>query len=191
MVILSIMIASLGGCDRVRASIASAEQSRAIVTSVCSGRASAPSAAYVPTGSIKFLAGQRSARGDWSTVAGLPPDLAAQNAEEAALVLCLEPPKQVDLDACHFDRVVKVGGVTVPGTAKDGPSFRRAVETQEARLVEARTGIVLAEKVFRATERSCSAPVVGKPKETDFLGRLTGLSAQVDWARRIAARPTP
>ena len=178
----------LTGCEHARAMAAKAERTRNVLTQACNGEPNAGSAPYVPGSATKVLAAERDGKRGWTEYYGFAPEVAPQEAAEASVVLCLEPKKQVEAGECNFNRVLKVGIVKVPGTATEGPSFKRSVETRVARLVEARTGKTVAESEFFAEPHDCAAPKVGKPKDSDFVGRLTGVTQEVAWVKQMTSR---
>ena len=116
----------------------------------------------------------------------------AKNLAETELVMCIDNSKDVEVGRCRFDKSLKVGVVSVPGTKVEGPEFPRVVVTQRVRVVAAKTGAVVAEKVFQGSDAPpCNKNITGHPSASDFRGGDVSDRDQDRWAESIASGATP
>ena len=161
------------------------------MAAACDGTGDARAPAYVPgQGPHPIMAlGRVRPDGAWTQSLGrlTTRTPAGGSVERTQLVLCEDPPRELELGECAFDRVLRVGLVPVPGVRADGPSFPRVQVEQRARIVAVASGQTIAEQVFRGADPPpCDRSITGEPSASDFRGAAVP-SAEVDaWAEGYA-----
>lgn len=161
------------------------------MAAACDGAGSASAPAYVPgQGPHPIMAlGRVRPDGPWTQSLGrlTTRTPAGGRVESTQLVLCEDPPREVELGECAFDTVLRVGLVRVPGVRAEGPSFPRVQVEQRARIVALASGATIAEQVFRGADPpACDRSITGEPSASDFRGGGVSSAAIDAWAEGYA-----